>query len=74
MLRRALTQLAVGVAFGMHAARWFFLELQAGSREEASAVTQALGLGVVVLIGLSACTASTLRALRILPTEALRES
>ena len=30
------------------------------------------GIGVVVLIGLPACVAPTLRALRIMPTEAMK--
>ena len=31
------------------------------------------GVGAVMLVGLFACTAPTLRALRITPTEALRD-
>ena len=57
----------------MPIARWTFLELQAGSTNQASVVALVLGVIVVVLVGLLACTAPTLRALRILPTEALRE-
>ena len=73
VVRRALAQLGVGVLFGMPIARWMFLELEAGSPYEASLVALTLGVSVVVVIGLLACTAPTLRALRIMPTEALRE-
>ena len=73
VVRRALAQLGVGVLFGMPIARWMFLELEAGSPYEASMVALILGVSVVVVIGLLACTAPTLRALRIMPTEALRE-
>jgi predicted permease len=73
VLRRALAQLAVGLFVGMPVARLFILELQSGGTYQASVVSFFLGLGLVVLIGLLACTAPTLRALRIMPTEALRE-
>jgi len=71
--RRALAQLGVGVLLGMPIARWLFLQLQVGSKYPASVVALIVGVSVVVLIGLLACTAPTLRALRIMPTEALRE-
>ncbi len=73
VVRRALAQLGVGVLLGMPIARWLFLELQPGSTYPASVVALILGVSVVVLVGLLACTAPTLRALRIMPTEALRE-
>ena len=73
VLRRALMQLGLGVLFGMPLAAWLFLELQAGSTAQASGTALAVGVGVVVLIGSVACTAPTLRALRITPTEAMRE-
>ena len=71
--RRAVAQLGVGVLLGMPIARWLFLQLQVGSKYPASVVVLILGVSVVVLIGLLACTAPTLRALRIMPTDALRE-
>ena len=71
--KRALAQLGVGVLLGMPIARWLFLELQSGSKYPASVVALIVGVSVVVLIGLLACTAPTLRALRIRPTAALRE-
>ena len=72
VVRRALAQLGVGVLLGMPIARWLFLELQASSTYPASVVALILGVSVMVLIGLLACTAPTLRALRIMPIEALR--
>ena len=71
--RRAVTQLGVGVLLGMPVARWLFLQLQSGSKYPASVVVLILGVSVVVLVGAVACTAPTLRALRIMPTDALRE-
>ena len=77
--RRALTQLGTGVAFGMVIATLLVvgldLELEAGQTMTSSPVLVAFltGIALMVLIGMSACTVPTLRALRIEPTEALKE-
>ena len=76
--RRALTQLGVGIILGMPMAQWLFLETTAdqgdpSSVSSASVIVLILGVTVMVMVGLLACTAPTLRALRIMPTEALRE-
>jgi len=76
--RRALAQLGVGVLLGMPVAGFLFVQLRIGlgnpsSAYSASVLVLSVGVGVVGLIGMLACTAPTLRALRIQPTEALRE-
>jgi hypothetical protein len=75
--RRSLTQIGLGVLLGLPLAWRVFFELlrDAGSSHAAlsgSALAAALGLGVVVSIGLVACAGPTARALRITPVEALR--
>ena len=74
---RALAQLGVGVLLGMPIAGRLLFELSGAGRTSTHSpilVTLLVGVSVMVLIGMAACTAPTLRALRIMPTEALRES
>ncbi len=73
--RRALVQLGVGVLLGMLIAGWLLsvYKSETGSAYSPVIVALILGVGVTVVIGVPACTAPTLRALRIQPTEALRE-
>ena len=74
--KRALAQLGVGVLLGMASAAWILSEFRSGGRiptDSPFLLAFILGGSVMVLIGLLACTAPTLRALRIMPTEALRE-
>ncbi len=76
--RRSLAQLGVGVLLGMPVAGVLSVTMrnEFGSVSSASSsiiVVLVLGGGVLVMIGMLACIAPTLRALRIMPTEALRE-
>lgn len=73
--RRSIVQIGVGVFFGMPIAGWLLtlLKSEMGSTNSPFVVALVLGVSVMVLIGVLACTAPTLRALRIMPTEALRE-
>lgn len=68
--RRALTQMGLGLALGMTLSAVLLTAIDASIAR----VVAALGAAACVLlvIGLCACVAPTLRALRILPTEALR--
>jgi hypothetical protein len=72
--RRSLMQLAVGVAIGMPLAWWAFASLGEGGGATPAAFAAAVVPGLLVLtgMGLVSCTAPTLRALRIAPTEALK--
>ncbi len=70
--RRAIVQLAVGVALGMPLAAYFFRAEHPESTVAAFVVGLAPGIAVMVGVGLLACGAPTLRALRVVPTEALR--
>jgi len=72
--RRALTQIALGVMIGTPIAWRFFVGLR-NEGFEGSAVLMALvpGVSVMIIVGLLACTVPTLRALRIMPTEALQD-
>jgi predicted permease len=73
--RRALAQLGIGVLLGMAVGGRLLHEVQAAGRIPAYsplALTLVLGIGVTLLVGSTACVAPTLRALKILPTEALR--
>ena len=75
--RRSLAQLGAGILGGTPIAGWGLSILKGdGEITTQSPVALALvvGVGVMVLIGVLACTVPTLRALRIMPTEALRES
>ncbi len=73
--KRSLAQLGIGALLGMPLAGVFLsvFDAEFGSESSPLALTPGLGVGMMVLIGMLACTAPTLRALRIMPTEALRE-
>jgi hypothetical protein len=75
VVKRALVQLTVGVSIGTPIAWRFFVALGTEGFE-GSAVLAALipGISVMVLVGLLACTVPTLRALRIMPTQALQDA
>ncbi|MGE3277618.1 MAG: ABC transporter permease [Vicinamibacterales bacterium] len=75
---RAVAQISVGVLLGLPLAGalcYEFLELTGSNHALPGAVTLALALGVMVmvLVATTACTVPTLRALRITPTDALRQ-
>jgi predicted permease len=75
--RRALIQIAIGVLLGLPLAARVFFEMQEQGGSDPSALRAVLvalvpGVGIMVLIGLAACLAPTLRALRISPVDALR--
>jgi predicted permease len=75
---RALIQIGAGVLLGLPFASVFAyeaLELTGvgGSVPAAAAVASALGLCVMLLVSITACTVPTLRALRIAPMDALRK-
>jgi len=72
--RRSLMQLAAGAAIGMPVAWWAFAALGEGGGASVTAVVAAAVPGLLILgvLGVASCTAPTLRALRIAPTEALR--
>ena len=71
VVKRASGQLIVGVLLGMPFAAAFF---NSGSTSPyaSAASTLVVGLVVIVLVGVVACTGPTLRALRVHPTEAIR--
>ena len=74
---RAVVQIGLGVLLGLPFAGalcYEFLELTGSGRSVPGALALASGLGVSVmlLVSLTACTVPTLRALRIAPGEALR--
>ena len=76
--RRAVAQVGGGVLLGLPFAGilcYEFLELTGAGRSVPGAVALAAGLGaaVLLLVSLAACTIPTRRALRIAPTDALRE-
>ena len=73
--RRSLAQLGVGVLLGMPVAGVLSVAMrnEFGSTSSPIVVVLVLGGSVMVLIGILACITPTLRALRIMPTEALRE-
>ena len=77
VVRRALAQLGIGVLLGAPFAGRLFVETErvTGQVPTQSPILLTITVGVIamVLIGTLACTAPTLRALRIMPTEALRE-
>jgi putative ABC transport system permease protein len=74
---RAVVQIGVGVLLGLPFAGalcYEFLELTgSGSVPGAVAMTSVLGVSVMLLVSLTACTVPTLRALRIAPIDALRK-
>lgn len=71
---RAVMQLGIGMAIGVPIAVFLFTGFLGGPQDAADLVKLVPGILVVLGIGLLACTAPTLRALRIDPNEALRES
>ena len=74
--RRALVQLGAGILFGMPIVAGLLYALKGVGRiptQSPIVLTLLVGACVMVLVGAIACTAPTLRALRIMPTEALRE-
>jgi ABC-type antimicrobial peptide transport system permease subunit len=75
---RAVVQIGVGVLVGLPFAGalcYEFLELTGSGRSVPGAVAMAsvLGVSVMLLVSLTACTVPTLRALRIAPMDALRK-
>lgn len=73
--RRAAIQLAIGALIGLPLAGWLFFQVQDlydASAPGAVAMALAPGVAAMLLVGLLACTAPLLRALRIMPTEAMR--
>ena len=74
--KRALVRLGVGILLGMPIVTGLLYVLKNVGRIGAQSpivLTLLVGPSVMALIGMLACTALTLRALRIVPTEALRE-
>ena len=75
--RRSLAQLGGGVLLGTAVVGGLFIEIEKVTGripiDSPLLFTLILGVSVMVLIGVPACTVPTLRALRIMPTEALRE-
>jgi hypothetical protein len=74
---RAVLQVGAGVLLGLPFAGalcYEFLELTGSGRSipAAVAMASALGVSVMLLVSFTACTAPTLRALRIEPVDALR--
>ena len=74
----AVVQIGTGVLLGLPFAGalcYEFLELTGSGRSVPGAVAMAsvLGLSVMLLVSLTACTVPTLRALRIAPIDALRK-
>jgi predicted permease len=75
---RAVVQIGAGVLLGLPFAGalcYEFLEItgSGGSVPGALAMASALGVTVMLLVSLTACTVPTLRALRIAPIDALRK-
>ena len=74
--RRALIQIAIGVALGLPLAGMVFFEMQEQSASQSAwlAVGLALaqGVGFLLIVALAACLVPTLRALRISPVEVLK--
>ena len=75
--RRALAQVGLGVLLGMPLAGRIFFEIldERGASHagwSGALLAIVLGAGILALIALAACAAPTLRALRIMPSEALK--
>lgn len=75
---RAVAQIGAGVLLGLPFAGalcYEFLELTGSGRSVPGAVAMAsvLGASVMLLVSFAACTAPTLRAVRIMPMDALRQ-
>jgi ABC-type antimicrobial peptide transport system permease subunit len=76
--RRAVVQIGVGVLIGLPFAGalcYEFLEVTGSGQSVPAAVlmASALGLVVMLLVSLTACTVPTMRALRIAPVDAVRK-
>jgi hypothetical protein len=75
--RRAIAQFAAGIALGLPLALFLASSAPGNGGSPSSsplAMTLLTAVGVVVLVGIPACLSPTLRALRIEPTEALKNS
>jgi hypothetical protein len=72
--RRAALQIGLGVVLGMPiAGRIYFLTQEDPAATGAAVVAAVLpAVGAMVLLGLVACSGPLLRAIRVLPTEAIR--
>jgi predicted permease len=72
--RRAAFQIGLGVVIGMPiAGRIYFLTQEDPAATGAAVVAAVLpAIGTMVLLGLVACSGPLLRAMRVLPTEAIR--
>jgi predicted permease len=70
--RRAIMQLALGVLVGGVPLAVLFLFDDGGPRYEGVLRTLAVGVVVMLVVGLAACTGPTRRALGVPPSEALR--
>lgn len=73
--RRAAFQLMAGTLLGMPVAGWLYFLIQEDPGTSRSAVLAAAlvpGAGVVLLVGLAACAVPLVRALSVMPTEAIR--
>jgi hypothetical protein len=68
-------QLGIGAALGTPIAWWAFSSTRDETPGMAARFVASLlpGLAVMLVIGLAACTAPILRAMRVTPTEALKE-
>jgi predicted permease len=73
--KRSLMQLGIGAALGTPIAWWAFSSTRDETPGMAARFVASLlpGLAVMLVIGLAACTAPILRAMRVTPTEALKE-
>lgn len=71
--RRTAFQLGLGLVCGAPLAIFLFTQMSAGNQRVADLLVLVPGTLAVLTIGALACAAPTLRALRISPTEALRE-
>jgi hypothetical protein len=71
---RAALQIGLGVLLGMPIAGRFYFVSQEDPAATGAAVVAAVlpAVGVMVLLGLIACSGPLLRAMRVLPTEAIR--
>lgn len=73
--RRALAQLAVGVTLGVLILSVLLHDMNSSLRRpvwELTLLAAGVGVGVMLFVALLACLAPVLRALRIMPVEALR--
>jgi len=71
--KRAIRQLGAGVLLGTPLSILFFSSGE-GSLYTAAMSTLLVGAGVMMLVGLAACTGPTLRALRVDPSRALSDT